>query len=342
VIRFQGLYYNGKNNQSEPIDIECRHQNLTFTVNGNSFHFPLDKVKIPTRVGSTPRFIELPDGAMIESQQHQEIDQILTQFQKKDQLAHVLESKWSLAVILAIIFVITLFYSVKDGIPALAKIASKEIPYSWMKSMSQETLTQLDKKIFKASKLDLQIKQKVQADFQTLQEQFSDLPLKLQFRDGGIIGANAFALPDGNIIITDQLVKIMDHHHQTLSILSHEIGHIYHKHSVRSLLQNSAIALIVFVFTGDIQTFSSLAVAAPTALINLKYSRDFEREADVWARTYLKSQNIPLTRFSEALTKLKESKPRRNKKIKIKDDDSYIELDFLSTHPDIDERIKEK
>jgi Zn-dependent protease with chaperone function len=33
---------------------------------------------------------------------------------------------------------------------------------------------------------------------------------RLELRDGGRIGANAFALPDGTVIVTDQLVRLAE------------------------------------------------------------------------------------------------------------------------------------
>lgn len=50
------------------------------------------------------------------------------------------------------------------------------------------------------------------------------------------IGANAFALPDGTLVVTDELVELAgDNDDEVLAVLAHELGHIHERHGLRLL-----------------------------------------------------------------------------------------------------------
>jgi Zn-dependent protease with chaperone function len=83
---------------------------------------------------------------------------------------------------------------------------------------------------------------------QSLTQQFEDLVLlaqelnyphidnmQLLFRDGGSVGANAFALPGGTVIATDQFIQLSENDDEIIAVLAHEIGHVRHQHSLRQI-----------------------------------------------------------------------------------------------------------
>src|SRR5207253_5111075 len=104
-------------------------------------------------------------------------------------------------------------------------------------------------------------------------------PYKIQFPQS-FLGANAFALPSGIIVVTDDLVRLSRSDDEVLGVLAHELGHVKHRHTMRRLLEGSATALIIAGVTGDVASTTSLAAAAPTLLLQTRHSRDNEREAD--------------------------------------------------------------
>jgi Zn-dependent protease with chaperone function len=148
-------------------------------------------------------------------------------------------------------------------------------------------------------------------------------------RKGGRVGANALALPAGIIVLTDELVKLARDDREIEAVLAHEFGHQRQRHILRHLLQDSTAALLVAVTIGDLSALTSLAAAAPTLLLQMKFSRDFEREADDFALDYLARKNIPPETFAAILERLEKSRPGGR-------DGS----DFLSTHPDVRVRIE--
>ena len=127
---------------------------------------------------------------------------------------------------------------------------------------------------------------------------------RLEFRSSKAIGANAFALPSGIVIVTDRMVEIAQKDDEMAGVLAHEIGHLSQRHALRHLLQNSATALVIATLTGDIVSVSSFAATMPIVLIDAKYSRDFEREADDAAVSYLKQKGFSVRAYAETLARL--------------------------------------
>src|SRR5262249_55980314 len=153
--------------------------------------------------------------------------------------------------------------------------------------------------------------------------------LRLEFRASPAIGPNAFALPGGTIVVTDELVKLSRNDEEVLAVLAHEIGHVRHRHTMRQLLQGSATALIIAGVTGDIASTTSLAASAPALLLQTKYSRDYEREADAFAVELLKKTGIGPEHFAAILRRLE---------TRTQDKRRFGLPTFLSTHPPTEER----
>jgi len=140
---------------------------------------------------------------------------------------------------------------------------------------------------------------------------------------------NAFALPDGTVVVTDALVDLAQADEELLAVLAHEIGHVVHRHALRGVLQNSAVALLVAFAMGDVLSVTSLAGALPTLIVEAKFSRDFEREADQYAVEFLRARRIPLRHGAAILKRLAE-----------RGGDLPAGLEYLSSHPGIEERAR--
>ncbi|MCB8828822.1 M48 family metallopeptidase, partial [Escherichia coli] len=136
-------------------------------------------------------------------------------------------------VLLTFVFAFSIY---RFALPALVEVAVVVTPPVVPALMSKGTLQTLDTTVFSPSTLPDADKVKLNEGFGKLAAK-SDLGaggFNLNFRDGGIIGPNAFALPDGTVVITDQLVRLADGDtDMLLGVLAHEIGHVELKHSLR-------------------------------------------------------------------------------------------------------------
>ena len=113
--------------------------------------------------------------------------------------------------------------------------------------------------------------------------------MRLHFHSGRL-GANAFALPGGTIVVTDELVALLEGRDELLlGVLGHEAGHVSHRHGMRALVQSTLLGSITALAFGD---FSSMLAGAPALLGHLAYSRNFEREADGEAIRLLQASGL--------------------------------------------------
>ena len=81
-----------------------------------------------------------------------------------------------------------------------------------------------------------------------------------------IVGANAFALPGGDIVVTDALVKLVGEGDGLTGVLAHEAGHVEYRHGLRQVIQSSAIGATAALLFGDVSTILS---GVPAALLTL-------------------------------------------------------------------------
>lgn len=87
---------------------------------------------------------------------------------------------------------------------------------------------------------------------------------------------NAFALPDGTIVVHTGLLKTLRNESQLASVLGHEIAHVTHEHSRRQMELKGPLAwvqMITAITTG-------INTSAFMDLIKLGFSRQLEDEAD--------------------------------------------------------------
>jgi Zn-dependent protease with chaperone function len=182
----------------------------------------------------------------------------------------------------------------------------------------------LDRTVFAPSALPSATRERLAARFATMVRELEpEDEAHVQFRQGKRTGPNAFALPSGDVIVTDELVELAEDDDELVAVLAHELGHVVHRHGLRHALQNSTLALLLLTLSADGTAISSLAVGLPTLLVEARYSRDFEREADRYALSYLSAQGIDPAHFARMLSRIPGGSGG---------------LTFLSTHPSTDER----
>jgi Zn-dependent protease with chaperone function len=154
--------------------------------------------------------------------------------------------------------------------------------------------------------------------------------LRLDFRDAPSLGPNAFALPDGQVVMTDQLVSLVSDDDELLAVLAHEAGHHEHRHGMRRGLESSAAVVVIGFLFGDLSGTGSLSVSIPTLLVNSGFSRRHEREADEFAFALLPRHGISPDAFARVMARLS-------------GDEGHSPagpIGYLSTHPPSDERIQ--
>lgn len=291
--------------------------------------YALSDIVIAPRLGDTTRSITFPDDAKCESNEHEALAELERRAGKGRgyALIHALESSWRSALAAAVILALVIAGGVKSGIPVLAARAAAAMPPALVHDLGKGTLAALDGTMFHASALSEERKAELGRAFQRLSSAYAELPLRLVFRRG--MGPNAFALPDGTVVLTDELVTLAKNDEEILSVLSHEIGHVHHRHGLRMALEGSAVVLLVSSYFGDVTQLTTISAALPGVYAQAHYSRTHETEADTFALEHLDKSGIPRKRFAEILRSLQ----------KAMGPDPKGGLQYLASHPPTDERI---
>ncbi len=309
-MALQGHWFDGKTSASQWVELQMDDAGEICVIHianqSELLRAPFSSVKISSRVGNTPRFLYFPHGEKFETTQHDQVDQWIREYRPSfwHSLAHQLESH-TYFVALTLVLVISFTWAVAVyGLPAASRYIAYHLPQNVMNRAATETLQLLDKTQLKPTKLDAQTQQNILAHFAPAIDQNKNLHIKVIFRGGGAIGANAFALPDGTVLFTDEIVRLAKNNDELLAVLAHEIGHVKYRHSLRSVIQGSVISFGVAMLTGDLSAASNLLASLPVVITNMSYSRDFEREADDNSLAFLDANHIARHYFVDLMDRL--------------------------------------
>lgn len=288
------------------------------------------EVEISDRIGNIARRISFPQGGTFETHDNDAVDAALDALREVvglhhgSGLVHWLESRWQVALgSVAGVVVITVAFLIW-GVPAIANWAAAVMPASMDAAIGSGSLEVLDRVAFEKSNLPKARQRELTAMFTRMTAPLDDEHhYELELRDGGGLGANAFALPSGIVVMTDQLVELSKSDDELRAVLAHEIGHVRGRHALRHLLQAAGITAIATALLGDVSSISGILSAAP-ALLDAKNSRDFETEADDFARQWLKDHHVAESNFDAILCRLSHQEGK---------DAGKKDFDFFSTHP---------
>ena len=241
-------------------------------------------VEISARVGSIPRRITFPDGAIFETWDNDGIDRYLAGRGRGGAgLVHWLE-QFRLRLLVIVLLAFVLGGAVyRWGVPALVEIAVRTTPPIVPQLMAKGTLEALDKTTFSPTKLPEERRRAIAEGFARIA---AGSPrgagaYRLDFRDGGLIGPNAFALPDGTLVVTDQLVELSGEDTEMIvGVLAHEIGHVELEHSLRQFYRAAGMTGLIMLIAGDVGSSVEDVLVQGSGLLTLSYSRAAESEAD--------------------------------------------------------------
>ncbi|MCA1403747.1 M48 family metallopeptidase [Ensifer sp. IC3342] len=292
----------------------------------------LSAVEISPRVGAVPRRISFPDGSLFETSDNDAIDRFLARKGRgREGIIHRMERFHPrlIAFVAAAILLGALIY--RFALPALVEVAVAVTPPVVPRVMSASTLEALDRTVLGDSELDEGRRSRILEGFRaiaTLSAEGEEY-YTLNFRKGGAIGPNAFALPDGTLILTDELVELAGNDMEMIvGVLAHEIGHVELKHSLRQIYRAAGVAALIMLIAGDIGSGAEDVLVQGGGLLSLSYSRSAEAEADRHSvELMLKAGRDPtaIARFFQLIeTKLED----------------HSETSIFSTHPGTPERRK--
>ena len=340
MISIRGKLYDGRTSAEVPA-VCFVYDNGAVTVKNSAdgrriLSLPRFAMKVSPRLADTPRYLHFPDGEKFETQDNLSVDRIVKRFAAARWAGrlHRLESRWRFALIALAAMLLFMWAGIKYGVPLAAHGIADRLPPSILNAAGEQTLSILDKSVLRESNLDAAVRSRLRERFRPVIDDHADEMLKVLFRKGGRVGPNAFALPEGTIIFTDEMVRLAEHDDELVAVLTHEIGHVVHRHGLRTVIQDSLLGFALLAITGDAAGSSELFLGLPLLLTQLAYSRTFEREADDYALDYLQAHDISPIHFARLMQRIEQTASLRPKGSKPK------WSGYLSSHPLTAERIQ--
>lgn len=154
---------------------------------------------------------------------------------------------------------------------------------------------------------------------------------------------NAFAAPGEQIVMSGKLIKFAKAPEEIAAVLAHEMGHGLERHPetviVRGLGINVLLLLLTGASPGNLEQLGGF-------LLQLKYIRDAEREADAHALKILEKAEISAQPMIDFFVRIEQKYRRRKISAGSTSDEQKTENNqisnlpnILSTHPPTAERI---
>lgn len=240
---------------------------------------PKAAVQATSRLGALRRRLRFPDGGCFETADNDAIDAML---RGGSGFLHRLESSWRIVLVSVAAAALAAAWFGFYGAPLTAALLARHTPAAITRFMTQQTLDSLDGRILLPTRLSTADQLRYQRRFDAIAagqaapaSRYHLLP-----RNAPLVGPNAFALPDGDIVMTDQLAALVRNDAEIDGVFAHEMSHVNHAHALQRVYQASLVPAVIAFMTGDASQVGHFAAILPGILLQSAYSRQFEQQAD--------------------------------------------------------------
>jgi Zn-dependent protease with chaperone function len=337
VTEFDAVYYDGRTSAKNIVRAHAADGHVHIAGAAVNLALPLAGASVDPPLAGVVRAIRFANGAQLRTEDSGALDALFASPERVERFAHALEGRWRYALAgFALVAAVTA-WAVVYGLPAGAALVADAIPETTQRAMGGEALRTIDRTLCKPSALDPRQRDALLADFRKLTVDMENINARIEVRSCPSIGPNAFALPGGIVVVTDQLAGVLDNDAELTAVLAHELGHVRYRHPMRAALQSAGAAALVSALAGDAVSITGIVVTLPTLLLQTGYSRGFEDDADTYAFERLKTLGIAPRAFADALTALERAHATQ---LGALTDAGKALPDYLSTHPSTQRRFQ--
>jgi Zn-dependent protease with chaperone function len=240
---------------------------------------PLHAVRATARLGRVARKLDFPGGGRFETLDNDMVDTLL---RGTGGLLHRLERSWRVVLGSMLAVGAMTAWFIFYGVPLAAGVLARHTPAGVSRFMTRQALDPLEGRILRPSALPAQQRRH-------LADLFAEIAARqgrpagsyrLLLRNAPVIGPNAFAFPDGSIVMTDQLTRMAQADAEIEGVFAHEMSHVNRAHVLQRVYQASLVPAAIAFITGDATQVGHFATMLPGVLLQASYSRDFEQQAD--------------------------------------------------------------
>lgn len=280
-------------------------------------------------LGSSPRRMTFPDGTLFETSDHAGAEALLGR--DRWSILHGLEQFHPRLVLITIAAIGGVYLVYRYALEYLVLAAVALTPQPLVEQLDRGTLRTMDLVMVEETELEADRKAEIEGIFDEMVAALPDRDARrhefeLEFRGGGRIGPNAFALPGGTIVITDEFTELFPEDDIIAAVIGHEIGHVVEEHGLQQFYRALGLYFLITMLAGDTGPLMEDVLLEGNTLLSLSYSRAHEREADRFGLllTHDAGYNpYAMQEFFERIMELENPSP-----------------EFLSTHPSSENRAE--
>jgi hypothetical protein len=322
----QANYFDGRSTRVRVVDLSVVGEVLIVSGADVSLQVPFAQVGVDERLGRAPRRLRFPGGAFCEVRDLDALDTLLAAAAHRDGWVDRMQRHLQGILVSMAMCAVLVIAAYKWGLPWAAAEGARRLPPTVGKTLSVHAMKILDGEFLLPSSIPDARRKDLSAEFHGLRMPPGGTPDSvLLFRRSPQLGANAFTLPDGTIVVLDDLITSLGDDGQIMAVLAHELGHAHGHHSLQLLLQSSAVGAFWAFYIGDV---SNLLAAAPAAVLQAKYSQSLEQQADDYAAALLLQNGMSPALLADALRKIAAAHSGSSSG------------GYLSSHPPTDERMR--
>jgi Zn-dependent protease with chaperone function len=153
----------------------------------------------------------------------------------------------------------------------------------------------------------------------------AETPFDIRVRAVEAPMVNAFALPGGAVLVTDDLIAEAGSPDELAAVISHEVGHVEMRHVMQAVWRNLGIGMMLDLVVGGGTGAGQQAVILAGQASDLTYSREAELAADARGQALLHDaglSSLGMAPFFERIAKA-EGAGRLSQAV-----------EFMNSHPD--------
>ncbi|WP_051927603.1 M48 family metallopeptidase [Ruegeria halocynthiae] len=241
----------------------------------------LDELTVESRVGATERRVNFPDGTLFLTDRHTALEHLLAD--TSGSRLHHAEKFHPRLILISVACLAGAWGLWKYGLSVLVALAVWMTPPPLVSAIDTGVMQALDQVLTKPSTLNAGEKAKVQDSFNrvlaALGPAAEDHDYTLKFRDLPGMGPNAFALPNGSIVVTDDLVRLVSAD-ALAGVIGHEIGHVAEQHGLTQIYRSLGAFVLIGMMAGDTGPVLEQVLLEGNLILSLSYSRQHELAAD--------------------------------------------------------------
>jgi Zn-dependent protease with chaperone function len=339
-------YFDGRSSRSHAALLQIKNEQVLVTQRTDESplaRVALKDVRWPERTRYGARIAQLPEGASVQSRDSNAWDAWAAAQGLSQSMVVRAQQSWRGVALALVLLLAVVGGTYRWGLPVFAQAVTAAVPHALDELLGRNALAQIDTGMMKPSQLPAATQARIRQRFdQGVKQTFGTSPpaYQLEFRQS-TIGPNAFALPGGTMVMTDELVQLVNDDEVLMGVLGHELGHVTARHGIRQLVQATAMQVALGVAFGD---YGNLITLAPLVLGSMAYSRDHEREADAQSIRFMRAAGVSplvMVKFFEAVRAEQRAKHKGGDSAKTtKTQKTPLGISIISSHPADEERMR--